>query len=339
MKLRIGVVGATGMVGEAFMHILSQHRTQIEELRPFASERSHGLKIALDGKDWLVQNLEAAGKQAFQGLDVVFFSSGDDISKDWAPVAVENGAVAIDNSAAFRMNDKISLIVPEVNGHLIPKPGKPELIANPNCSTIQLVVPLNALKKFGLKDVKVATYQAVSGAGKAGSEELLMQTSEQIKDQKIKTPAKTFTHPIAFNCIPQIGSFNDMGFCSEEWKIMQETKKILELPNLAISAFTVRVPVLNAHSEAVWVTLDQKISRNEFIAALEAQAGLVVHKEQHNSQFPTALTASGDEPVHIGRIHQDPNQPNTWLFWVVADNILKGAALNGLQIAERIFHS
>lgn len=337
MGLKVGVVGATGMVGEAFMQVLSNHKLDIEELRPFASERSEGQKISLNGKDWTVQSLKD-GKEAFAGLDVVFFSSGDDISRDWAPLAVEVGAVAIDNSAAFRMNDNISLVVPEVNGHLIPEKGKAELIANPNCSTIQLVVALNALKKFGLNDVKVATYQAVSGAGKAGHEELVNQSNEFASTGKVETAPANFSHQIAFNCIPHIGSFNDMGFCSEEWKIMQETKKILELPKLTVSAFTVRVPVMNAHSEAAWVTLDKEVSRDEFVSALKAQDGLVVLDELTGTNFPTALSASGKEPVYVGRIHQDPNQPKTWIFWVVADNILKGAALNGLQIAEKIFN-
>lgn len=334
--MNVGVVGATGMVGEIFIDILGQRKFSVRNLRLFASEKSRNLKIRAIGKDWPV---EALKPDCFKNLDLVFFSSGDDISAEWAPQAVAAGAFAIDNSAAFRMHKNVALVVPEVNPHKIPPKNKPCIIANPNCSTIQLVVVLQALKKFGLKEIRVASYQSVSGAGKAGREELLAQTAEQLDTGKISTVPKTFTHEVAFNCIPQIGSFNDQGFCSEEVKIMNETRKILELQKLRISAFTVRVPTLNAHAEAVWVTLNKKVSKEEVFLALEQSEGLKLILQTEGKNFPTQRMASGQNPVFVGRVHQDFEDPNTWLMWIVADNILKGAALNGLQIAEKIFCS
>lgn len=334
MSYKIGVVGATGMVGEAFLQLLSARRFPVKELRLFASDNSLGKTLFFGDRDWPVQTLEEG---CFSGLDLVFFSSGDDISKTWAPKAVEQGAFAVDNSAAFRMHPEHPLVVPEVNAQQLPPRNQPSLIANPNCSTIQLVVALSPLKqKFGLKDVRVASYQAVSGAGKAGRDELMDQLQCYLTAQEIPPPA-TFAHPIAFNCIPHIGSFNDQGFCSEEVKIMQESRKILGLPDLKISAFTVRVPALNSHSEAVWVTLDKEASPEEFFACLEAAPGLKVIRQERPEMYPHALMASGQEPVYVGRIHRDPSDSKTWLLWVVADNLYKGAALNGLQIAERIF--
>jgi len=331
-KLKVGVVGATGMVGQTFMNILGEREFPIEELRPFASENSLGKKIELQGKSWPVQVLKEG---CFDGLDLVFFSSGDDISKEWAPKAVKAGAFAVDNSAAFRMDPNTVLVVPEVNGHLVNKDSKPQIIANPNCSTIQLVVALKPLlDKFGLEEVRVSTYQAVSGAGQGGYDELLEQTANH------KSPAhdaKTFPHTILFNCIPQIGSFNDDGYCSEEVKIMKETRKILGQDKLKVSAFTVRIPALNAHSESVWVTLGKSASREEVLSALSGFEGIVVQDEPKKSVYPLARDVSGKDPVYVGRVHRDPEDPRMYLMWVVSDNIRKGAALNGIQIAERIF--
>lgn len=333
-KLKVGVVGATGMVGQTFMNILAEREFPIEELRPFASENSLGKKISLQGKEWPCQVLK---ENCFDGLDLVFFSSGDDISKEWAPKAVASGAFAVDNSAAFRMDPNTVLIVPEVNGHLVNKDSKPQIIANPNCSTIQLVVALKPLQdEFGLEEVRVSTYQAVSGAGKDGYDELLTQTANH--EQGEHAP-KTFPHQILFNCIPQIGSFNDQGFCSEEVKIMKETRKILAEPKLKVSAFTVRIPALNAHSESVWVTLKKETSQEQILEALHSFEGIVVQDDPKKSVYPLAHKVSGEDPVYVGRIHRDPEDPKMWLMWVVSDNIRKGAALNGIQIAEQIFFS
>ena len=331
-KLKIGVVGATGMVGQAFMEILEQRQFPLAELRPFASENSLGKKIPLLGGSWPVQVLKDG---CFKGLDLVFFSSGDDISAEWAPKAVADGAFAIDNSAAFRMDPTIHLMVPEVNGHLVNRESKPQIIANPNCSTIQLVVALKPLQdQFGLEEVRVSTYQAVSGAGQAGYDELWSQTKEAENPQP---QAKTFPHPILFNCIPKIGSFNSEGYCSEEVKIMNETRKILGQETLKVSAFTVRIPALNSHSESVWVTLKKEVSREQVLASLKGGEGLVLQDEPQKSLYPLAREVSGKDPVYVGRVHRDRENPLMWLMWVVSDNIRKGAALNGLQIAERIF--
>ncbi|QDK44049.1 aspartate-semialdehyde dehydrogenase [Bdellovibrio sp. ZAP7] len=331
-KLKVGVVGATGMVGQTFMTLLAEREFPIAELRPFASENSLGKKIELQGQQWPCQILKEG---CFEGLDLVFFSSGDDISAEWAPKAVKAGAFAVDNSAAFRMDPNTVLIVPEVNGHLLNKDSKPQVIANPNCSTIQLVVALKPLsEKFGLDEVRVSTYQAVSGAGQGGYDELMEQTSKATQAQH---EPKTFPHTILFNCIPQIGSFNDDGFCSEEVKIMKETRKILGLPQLKVSAFTVRIPALNAHSESVWVTLKKDTTREAITDALASHEGIVVQDDPKRSVYPLAREVSGKDPVYVGRIHRDPEDSKLWMMWVVSDNIRKGAALNGIQIAEQIF--
>lgn len=327
--LKIGLVGATGMVGETFINLLEENQFSIAELRPFASEKSLGLNLELAGKVWPVQILKPG---CFDGLDMVFFSSGDDISKKWAPEAVKSGAFAIDNSNAFRMDLDINLVVPEVNGKIINEASKPQIIANPNCSTIQLVVALQPLKeKFGIEEVTVASYQAVSGAGLPGYEELLTQTQNY---QEMDHENKAFPKQILFNCIPQIGSATEDGYFTEEIKIMNETRKIMDLPDLKISAFTVRIPALNAHSEAVWVTLKKEVTKEQVLQALSEAEGLVLTEED---DYPTAAEVSGADPVFVGRVHQDRFNSRRWLMWVVSDNIKKGAALNGLQIAERIF--
>lgn len=331
-KYKIGVVGATGMVGKSFMETLEQRKFPVAELRPFASEASLGKMIGLQGKEYPCQVLKSG---CFEGLDIVFFSSGDDISKEWAPQAAKSGAWAIDNSAAFRMDPNTLLVVPEVNGDLLDQATTPQIIANPNCSTIQLVVALQPLhKKFGVKEVRVSSYQAVSGAGQPGYDELWSQVRGF--EQNPNPKPVTFAQQIAFNCIPEIGSFGDNGYTSEEMKIMKETRKIMRAPQMKVSAFTVRVPVLNAHAETAWVTLDKEISREEFVATISEGEGLVV--ESAAKKYPTQKDVSGQDPVYVGRIHQDLEDKKTWLMWVVSDNIRKGAALNGLQIAERIIH-
>ena len=332
-KLKVGVVGATGMVGQSFMQTLQQRNFPVEELRPFASENSLGKKISLQGREFPVQVLKPG---CFDGLDLVFFSSGDDISKEWAPQAVKSGAWAVDNSAAFRMDSDIHLVVPEVNGDLLNGKNAPQIIANPNCSTIQLVVALDPLfKKFGIEQIHVASYQAVSGAGQPAHDELLLQTESYKTNSQPKS--QNFPHTMAFNCIPQIGSFNEFGFSSEEMKIMKETRKIMRAPNIRVSAFTVRVPVLNAHAEVAWVKLSKKVSKDQIWAAWSEASGLVIQDDPKNSVYPLQNKASGQDPVFVGRLHQDLDDPQTWIMWIVADNIRKGAALNGIQIAERIF--
>ncbi len=333
MKINIGVVGATGVVGETFMQLLDEREFPVGELRLFASQNSLGQMREYGGKEIPLQVLSDG---CFKGLDLVFFSSGDDISRDWAPRAVADGAFAVDNSAAFRMNPEIHLVVPEINGDLLPKPGNPAIIANPNCSTIQLVMAVQPLlKKYGLKAIRMASYQSVSGAGRDGIEELFNSTRSALEAEEV-TP-KLFPQSIAFNCIPQIGSFNDQGFSTEEMKVMNETNKILRT-NVPVSAFTVRVPTMNGHAEAAWITLEKTVERREEIEeTLENFDGVEVIRLNESPAYPTQLMASGQDPVYVGRVHRDLNDPNTWLMWIVSDNLKKGAALNGIQIAERIF--
>ncbi|MCB0407178.1 MAG: aspartate-semialdehyde dehydrogenase [Bdellovibrionales bacterium] len=334
VNINVGVVGATGMVGEVFLSLLEERKFPVGELRLFASENSEGQTLQFQGQNIQLQTLK---ENCFDGLQLVFFSSGDPISKEWAPKAVSAGAFAVDNSAAFRMDPNTPLVVPEINSHLIPNKNKPSIIANPNCSTIQLVVALQPLaKKFGLNQVTVSSYQAVSGAGKAARDELIEQLAALLNNED-EVYVEQFPHPIAFNSIPQIGSFDDEGFSSEERKIMNETKKILDLPHLKVSAFTVRVPTINGHSESVWFTLNKSTTRDEILATLSAAEGIVVQDDPKNSEYPTVMTTSGTDPVFVGRVHKDLAQENGWIMWVVADNIRKGAALNGIQIAEKIF--
>lgn len=329
---KIGVVGATGVVGETFLSLIDERKFPVNEVRLFASEASIGLTRKCAGQEWSVTTLKDG---CFEGLDMVFFSSGEDISEVWAPKAVAAGAYAVDNSSAFRMNDKFPLVVPEVNGDLIPS--SPTIIANPNCSTIQLVVALNPLqKKFGLKHVRVSSYQSVSGAGRNGIEELFSATREALEGNEM-TPV-TFVAPIAFNCIPQIGSIGADGFTTEETKIMNETQKILRAPGLPVSAFTVRVPTMNSHAETVWVTLEKDPTNEaEIVEALRSQDGLVVGSPVEKPAYPLQTNVSGRDPVYVGRLHRDRSESKTWMMWIVSDNLRKGAALNGIQIAERIF--
>jgi aspartate-semialdehyde dehydrogenase len=336
--LRVGIVGATGMVGEVFLQLLQERNFPVGELRLFASANSLGQTRIFRSSAHEILTLH---ENCFDDLDLVFFSSGEDISREWGPKAVQAGALVVDNSAAFRMHPDKLLIVPEINGHLLPKAGEAALIANPNCSTIQLVQALAPLyRDFGLESVHVATYQAVSGAGKTGQEELALQLKAWAKESRLSDPAPqtnppTFPQVIAGNCIPQIGSFQPNGFCTEELKIMQESKKILADDSLRISAFTVRVPVWNAHSEAAWVRLKKTATRDQVFASLKSQPGVTV--QDHG--YPMAFQMNGQDPVAVGRIHQDLDDPQTWIMWIVADNLRKGAALNGIQIAEKVFGS
>lgn len=331
--LRVGIVGATGLVGETFRKLLLGSKQQFSELRLFASERSRGQQIPFRELSCEVQVLS---ENCFEGLDVVFFSSGDPISKEWAPKAVQQGATAIDNSAAFRMEALTPLVVPEINFDHIQNPRQANLIANPNCSTIQLVMALQPLKKFGLKEVRVASYQSVSGAGKEGITDLINQTQDIMNKQEPRK-GNSFNPPIAFECQPKIGSYDEDGFCSEEVKIMNETKKILSLPDLMISAFTVRVPTRNGHGEAVWVTFEDSVSEQSIKDAFNSCPYVRFLKSDGDKSFHSYKEVSGESDAFISRLRKDRSFPNTWMMWVVADNLYRGAASNGLLIAERLF--
>ncbi|MCJ8278276.1 MAG: aspartate-semialdehyde dehydrogenase [Bdellovibrionales bacterium] len=332
-ELSVGIVGATGLVGETFRKLLADSKYKFKELRLFASERSKGMDIPFRDTSFKVRILE---ENCFEGLDVVFFSSGDPISKEWAPKAAAQGAIAVDNSAAYRMDPNTPLVVPEINFDQMGDPLKPRVIANPNCSTIQLVMVLNALKPFGISDVRVSSYQSVSGAGKEGISDLIAQSKNVLNDQE-PGEGQTFNPPIAFECQPKIGSYNDDGFCSEEVKIMNETKKILSLPDLRISAFTVRVPTLNGHGEAVWVTFDKEVSKEQIESTLSECSYINYMKPTADKSFHSYKEVSGESDAYVSRLRKDVDFPNTWMMWVVADNLYRGAASNGLLIAERIF--
>lgn len=338
-KLKIGVVGATGMVGQSFIQTLEDRKFPIQNLRPFASENSLGKKIQLQGQSY---NIEILKPGCFAGLDLVFFSSGDEISAEWAPKAVEAGAWAIDNSNAFRMHSDTLLIAPEVNGNLL-KTGTPQIIANPNCSVIQLAIALRPLQQqFGIESVITSTYQSVSGAGQAAYDELVEMSKSALQTARPEKATQrrensNFPHSIAFNCIPEIGTYKGEGYFSEDLKVIQETKKILGDPALRVSALAVRVPVLLSHACSVWVRLKKKVELSQVHAALSTFPGIVLQDEPQNAIYPLQTTAAGQDPVFVGRVHADLDDPQTWIMWVVSDNIRKGAALNGIQIAERIF--
>ena len=322
--MRIGLVGSTGLVGQTILKILTERKFPVTSLKPFASESSKGKKLSFQGSDYTIDTLS---DESIKNLDLVFIATGEDISEEWTPKLAAEGTFVVDNSSAFRLHPEVPLVCPEINGSIINKDQK--IYANPNCSTIQLVVMLGALKKAGtIKDVIVASYQAVSGAGTAALAELKNQSADQ------STPSSEFTTSIAFNCIPQIGGFDSFGFTSEEQKIMKETKKILDLSESSISAQTVRVPVENSHAESVWVTFEKPVSKEQILKALNEQEGLLVKTEGYDTQ----IEISGKDEVFVSRIRQDIDNPNRWLFWVLADNIRKGAATNAIQVAEKIIN-
>ena len=354
MSLRVAIVGATGAVGRELLQILADREFPIKELIPFGSSRSQGKSIQFNDKTYRCKALQ---KGCFDGIDVAFFDATDAVSKEWAMHAAEAGAWVIDNSATYRMDSEVPLVVPEVNGHLLKerspeKNPKDRLIAGPNCTTVQLVVALKPiLENWGLKRVVVSTYQSTSGAGSAAMEELSRQTVAMFNQSELES--KVFPHQIAFNCIPQIGSFpkpgSDIdpeyaGYTSEEVKVMKETRKILGLPDLAITATAARVPTFSCHGESVNIETDRPIDINEVRAVLEKQDGIIVLDEPEKSIYPMNVTINGDkvegatgkDAVYVGRIRKDPSVKNGLNLWIVSDNLRKGAALNAVQIAEKL---
>lgn len=318
--MKLGVVGATGLVGQNFLNLLEKEKNfEIEDLKLFSRSPK---SCSFLNKQIKTQPLS---RNAFEGLDICFFSAGADVSLEWAPQAVKQGVIVIDNSSAFRSDPNKLLIVPEVNSHLLNY--KAQIISNPNCSTIQLVVALQALERaFGLESVHVVSLQSISGAGAQALKHLKQDSLSILKGEKAYKQ-KEMNH--AFNCVPFIGSFNTEGFCSEEVKIMMESKKILGLPHLKISAFTVRVPCLNSHSEAVRFSIKKQVDKDEILSALSSYVDI-------SEQSPHARQADQEKEVFVGRVHADPSMENSWWMWVVADNLLKGASWNGLQIAQEL---
>ncbi len=330
MSLRVAVVGATGAVGREILKTLAERRFPISEIAAVASARSAGGQVSF-GEDRVltVKNLE---KFDFAGWDIALFSPGAEVSAVHAPRAAAAGCVVIDNTSQFRMDPDVPLVVPEVNPEALRRFGKRNIIANPNCSTIQMVVALKPLHdKFTVKRVVVATYQSVSGAGKEGMDELLANTKVHYVHDK--NPPQVFQKDIAFNVIPQIDMFMDDGATKEEWKMAVETRKILD-PNIAVIATCVRVPVFIGHAEAVHVEFAKPVSVNEARAALRGAPGVIVHDTREDGGYITPAEAQGEDAVYVSRIRKDPTVAHGLAFWCVSDNLRKGAALNAVQIAE-----
>jgi aspartate-semialdehyde dehydrogenase len=324
----VAILGATGRVGQELLKVLEQRDFPISELRLLASARSKDQTITFRGKAYPVQE---PSEETFKGIDIVLASAGEDISKRLAPVAVAQGAVVIDNSNAFRMDPSVPLVVPEVNAKALHKHNG--IIANPNCSTSQLVVALQPLHEAaGLKRVVVSTYQSVSGAGKEAMDELEKQTEAIMNDRDY--PPQIFQRQIAFNLIPHIDKFLENGYTKEEMKIINETQKILGLPNLPVTATAVRVPVVIGHSEAVTVEFERPISPAQAREVLANSPIIEVWDNPDELQYPTPLDAAGEDPVYVGRIRRDTSSETGLNLWVVADNLRIGAALNAVRIAE-----
>ncbi|ELU5585964.1 aspartate-semialdehyde dehydrogenase [Clostridium perfringens] len=316
----VAIVGATGNVGRKFLEILEERNFPVKELYLFASKRSAGKTLKFKGEDVLVEELCEANIEN-KKIDFALFSAGGSVSLEFAPIFAKHGAVVIDNSSAWRMDKEVPLVVPEVN----PEDVKwhKGIIANPNCSTIQAMVALKPLyDKYGIKRIVYSTYQAVSGAGIQGILDLQEGTT------------KKFPYPILGNVIPHIDVFLDNGYTKEEIKMIEETKKILHDDNLRITATTVRVPVLNAHSESINVELNSEFQLENVIDLFNSSKGIIVHDDVENLKYPTPLELSGKDEVFVGRIRRDFSLDNGLNLWVVADNIRKGAALNAIQIAE-----
>lgn len=325
-KFNVAVVGATGMVGGKFLEVLEERNLPVENYYLFASAKSAGKKINFAGKEHTVIELTSENVSALDGkIDFALFSAGAGVSKEFAPLFVKAGAIVVDNSSQWRMYDDVPLVVPEVNPEDV-KWNK-GIIANPNCSTIQAVVALKPLKdRFGIKRIVYSTYQAVSGAGVAGFNDL--------KDGINGVPPKKFPRPIAFNMLPHIDVFMDDGYTKEEWKMIVETRKILHDSSLRITATTVRVPVFYGHSESINVEFVQKCTRDDIVNALENFEGIVVMDDTKNNVYPTPLDAENRDEVFVGRIRLDDSVESGANLWVVADNIRKGAATNAVQIVE-----
>ena len=328
MSQHVAIAGATGAVGTEFLKLLEARDFPMKSIRLLASSRSAGSKLKFRGENLEVEELTP---KSFKGIDIAFFSAGGSRSKEFAPHAVDSGAVVIDNSSAFRMDEKVPLVVPEIN----PKQAFEHqgLIANPNCSTIQMVVALNPIHRAAnIQRVVVSTYQAVSGAGASAMEELKQQLRAWANDEPMKQ--EVFPTQIAFNLFPHIDVFQDNGYTKEEMKMVHETQKIMNAPNMQISATCVRVPVLRAHSEAVWVETEKPISESEARELFEKEPGIVVQDERESGGYPTPWHITETQETYVGRIRKDISHPNGLTFWVVADQLYKGAALNAIQIAE-----
>lgn len=329
----IAIVGATGAVGEAMLELLASRDFPVGELTLLASERSAGTRLPFKEKSLTVKDL---AQFDFTGIDIAMFSAGGDVSADYAPKAAAAGCVVIDNTSHFRRDEDIPLIIPEVNLHALDGYKARNIIANPNCSTIQMLVALKPIMDAaGLTRINVATYQAVSGAGKSGIEELAGQSAKLLNAQDIEP--EVFGKQIAFNAVPHIDDFQDNGFTKEEMKMIWETHKIFENDDVQVSPTCVRIPAFYGHSEAVYVETKSQIDADAVRVLLSGAPGIKVIDTRERGGYPTAVTdAAGEDPVFVGRIRNDIMNPLGLHLWIVSDNIRKGAALNSLQIAEAL---
>ena len=329
-KYNVAVVGATGLVGEQMRDVLEEREFPVGELRLLASERSAGQVLEFRGQQHCVHLLK---EDSFKDIDIGLFSAGGGVSAKFAPLAVAAGAVVVDNTGCFRMEPDVPLVVPEVNPQEIANYKNRGIVANPNCSTIQMVVALKPLHDAArIKRVVVSTYQSVSGAGRKAMEELSQQVAALFNGKELEI--ERFPHQIAFNCIPHIDVFTEGGYTKEELKMINETRKILGEPSLPVTATTVRVPVFCSHSESVNVETVVKLSAAEARKILREAPGVIVADEPENNVYPLAIDATGKDATYVGRIRDDNSVANGLNLWIVADNLRKGAALNAVQIAE-----
>ena len=325
---RVAIVGATGMVGQEMRQVLQQREFPLADLTLLASQRSRGRALEFRGETLPVQVLD---RDSFDGIELALLSAGTGISKEFSPLAVKAGAVVVDNSNAFRMEPEVPLVVPEVNpAEALKHKG---IISNPNCSTIQMVVVLQPLHQaFSIRRVVVSTYQSVSGTGKEAVEEL----AQQVRATEAGEPpvAEVYPHQIAYNCLPHIDVFLENGYCREEQKVIDETRKIMGEPDLPITATAVRVPVLIGHSESVNIQFAKPVEPESARAVLAEAPGVEVLDDPGNNLYPLAIDCEGKDPSYVGRIRKDFSAPNALNLWIVSDNLRKGAALNAVQIAE-----
>ena len=329
-KYVVAVVGATGAVGNEMISVLEERDFPVEKLRLFASERSEGVTLQFDGSDIAVETLN---EDSFKGIDIALFSAGAERSKIWAPIAARSGCVVIDNSSQWRMDPAVPLVVPEVN----PQDLKwhKGIIANPNCSTIQMVVALKPIHDASrIKRVVVTTFQAVSGTGKKAMDELLKQTTDLLSFKDVQ--CDVYPHQIAFNVLPHIDKFLENGYTKEEMKMVHETQKIMGDKSIRVTATTVRVPVFRGHSESINVETEKKLTANEARSLLSTFPGISIFDAPEKNAYPLPLQVAGKDDVYVGRIREDESIENGINLWVVSDNLRKGAALNAVQIAEEL---
>lgn len=329
-KYNVAVVGATGAVGEEMRKVLAERLFPVDRLRLLASERSAGQRLEFCGRQVPVETLD---EDSFDDVDIALFSAGSSVSDRYAPAAVDAGAVVIDNTSRFRMDDDVPLVVPEVNAREIAGHVRRGIIANPNCSTIQMVVALKPLyDAAGITRIVVSTYQSVSGAGRQAMEELGSQTAALFNGQEVE--CERFPHQIAFNCIPHIDSFLPNGYTGEEMKMIRETRKILGDPDIRITATAVRVPVFCSHSESINVETRTKLSAGDVRAILREAPGVLLRDDPQDNGYPLATEVTGKDATFVGRVREDDSVDNGINLWVVGDNLRKGAALNAVQVAE-----